>query len=76
MDLWFHLPTGLHWPHHCCEPLVIGLAFPLRRQEPWKVRQLPAVVELERTLQAMFKDGDLGQGSYLRELWIDPWRLR
>ena len=75
MDFWFVIePVSNIWPNSCCEPLIFGISFPLRPDRPWKLRRVPQVVELGRTLQSMFKtDSGLGQGDILRKLWSNPW---
>ena len=74
MDFWMIIPTNSSfWPHNCCEPLVLGISFPLRHSPPWKLRRVATVVELGRSLQKMFESGDLGAGDILRQFWLQPW---
>ena len=56
-DIWFFLSPGDVWTHNCFEPLVIGLCFPLNRQQyPWLLRQeRDKVVEIGRSLSELLK---------------------
>ena len=72
-DFWMIIESNPFWPNLCCEPLIVGISFPLRSKHPWKVRRLPQVVELGKSLQTMFSNGDLGGWNILREFWLDPW---
>ena len=74
MDFWILIePNSSFWPLSCCKPLVLGISYPLRSTPPWKIRRVDPVVELGRTLQEMFKAGDLGAGHILRKFWNNPW---
>ena len=75
MDFWMLIPTNDFWPVHCFEPLVLGISFPLRSTKPWKLRRVTTVVELGKTLQKMFENGELGAGNILRQFWAQPWRF-
>ena len=74
-DFWMIIDSNPFWPVFCCEPLVVGTSFPLRAKHPWKIRRLPQVVELGRSLQALFSPGDMGSRDILRQFWLDPWRF-
>jgi len=73
MDFWFTLSTGEYWPNSCFEPLLVGISFPMCREEPWLVRRNGQMVGLGRKLSNLSKNGNLGVGHYLRELWSCPW---
>jgi len=75
VDVWFHMSTGEAWPNFCCEPLVVGISFPMRREEPWLLRRSPPVVELGRAMQEVSKTSNLELGGVLREFWSNPWGL-
>ena len=77
MDFWFLIDANIpFWPNSCCDPLVLGISFPLRRERPWKLRGEPKVVDVGRRVQEMLKDGaDLAVRNIWRKLWIDPWGL-
>lgn len=74
MDIWFFLNHGDVWTHACFEPLVIGLCFPLSRdQYPWLLRQdRDKVVEIGRSLSELSKTSHVQVGNYLRKLWASP----
>lgn len=73
MDIWFILSCHDVWPCSACEPLIVGLSFPLYRSYPWLLRiQREKVVDIGRTLSKMSKSGHLCVGDYLRKLWKDP----
>ena len=75
MDFWFILePVSPLWPNSCCEPLIFGISFPLRKLRPWKLRRLHPLVELGKQLQEVFKTrSDLGERDILRKFWYNPW---
>ena len=76
MDLWFVLHTGSVWPHTAHEPLLVGLSLPMNRSYPWYLRmEAEKVVEIGRDLSRLSKTCHLQVGSYLRQLWGDPWAL-
>ena len=73
MDFWFHLSTGIYWPHEMFEPLVIGISFPMSRTRPWLVRQLrEQVVEAGRTMSILSKTCHIQVRDYLCKLWLHP----
>ena len=73
MDFWILIEPNPFWPFQCFEPLVLGIAFPLRNSSPWRIRRVPIVVDLGKSLQEMLKAGDMGAGNILREFWTCPW---
>ena len=76
MDVWFILHNGTAWPHKLFEPLLVGISFPMKNRErgPWLVRQQrEEVVEAGRAVSQMSKTCHIQVGSYLRELWSQPW---
>jgi hypothetical protein len=75
VDFWFHMSTGEFWPNHCFEPLVVGICFKMRRDEPWLVRRAPSVVEFGRAMQKLSKSSNLEVGHHLRQFWGNPWGL-
>ena len=51
-DLIFCVPIAADcWPASHFEPLIVGLAFPLSRHQPWKLRGTPLVDRVERELR-------------------------
>jgi len=75
MDLWFILYPGQYWPHENCEPLIIGISFPMSNSKvgPWLVLQdRDKVVETGRALSEMSKTCHVSVRNYLRELWAHP----
>lgn len=75
MDFWFTMSPGEHWPNTCLEPLLVGISFPMRREEPWLVRRNGQMVGLGRKLSSLSKNGNLGLWNHLRELWTSPWGI-
>jgi hypothetical protein len=75
VDFWFMIYPGELWPHTCFKPLMFGISFPMRKEEPWLVRRGEQVVEYGRRLQALSKISHVELGDYLRKLWNNPWGL-
>ena len=73
MDFWLLIEPNPFWPLDCFEPLVLGISFPLRHSSPWKIRRVPIVVDLGKSLQKMFASGDMVAGDILRKFWTCPW---
>jgi len=78
MNLWLISNTGIDWPRHLFEPLIVGISFPMRNSNhrPWLVRQKrEEVVESGRALTQLSKACHLSIRNYLRKLWAHPWDL-
>ena len=68
-DFVFQLPpASLHWPSSMHEPLFIGISFPLLRRNPWSIRRMPLLVELERQLHQVLRAGEEDGGNILHKL--------
>eukprot|EP00986_Skeletonema_menzelii_P016382 scaffold14397_cov80-Skeletonema_menzelii.AAC.1 len=74
MDIWFFLNPGSVWTNTCFEPLIVGICFPLNRQQyPWLLRQeRDKVVEIGRGLSELSKTSHIQVRNYLRQLWASP----
>ena len=57
------------------EPLIFGFCFPFHRNKPWSVRSTPKLLELERSVQALWKGSRLDGRSDLHKLLLDAWKL-
>jgi hypothetical protein len=68
-DIVFVLPIGTtFWPSNRFEPCLVGLCFPFLRCSPWQLQGSPKMYAVGRQLLKMSKEGDMDQGSLLREL--------
>jgi hypothetical protein len=53
-DLIFTIPTETDlWAHSQFEPLLVGIALPLCRHKPWRLRGTPLLESVERVLRDM-----------------------
>ena len=70
VDVYFTLPAGAPcWGDDMHEGLIIGLAFPLLRFEPWHWRRAPCMVGLGRALSALHKEDHDAARNLLRKFW-------
>ena len=76
-DIILELPPGHEaWGLDMFEPLLIAIFFPFINSRPWQLKGSPAILELGRKVQQMFK-GNIGTKGYiLREFWNLPRRLQ
>ena len=58
-DFVFQLPpASQHWPSSMHKPLFIGISFPLLHRNPWSIRRMLLLVELERQLRQVLCAGE------------------
>ena len=75
-DVVLTVPAGHPaWPANMCEPLTIAFVFPFLSHRPWELRRAPKLMELERSLRAVWESNCESERSLLRELWDLPRRL-
>jgi hypothetical protein len=68
-DFVFTVPIGTDiWETSQFEPLIVGIAFPLCRYKPWRLRGTPLLESVERAMRELPKATDRWGGSILREL--------
>ena len=68
-DFVFQLPpASQHWPSSMHEPLLIGISFPLLHRNPWSIRRMSLLVELERQLRQVLRAGEEDGANVLRKL--------
>ena len=57
-DLRFELPAGhLGWDADMFEPLSVALFFPYSSRKPWELKRTQLLVDLERKMRQMLKEG-------------------
>ena len=55
-DCVFECPAGAtYWPTNLHEPLVFCVCFPFVNHRPWQLRQSPAILDVARRVQRMWK---------------------
>ena len=75
-DILFEIPPSCdYWPVGNFEPLTLAIFFPFISHKPWQLRRTGALIELERHLSQMWKEGFITQGSVLRKLWVQTRKL-
>jgi hypothetical protein len=75
-DLIFMIPPGSPgWPIEMFEPLTVGIVFPFLRNRPWQLKGSPKMFFLARQVHKMFEEKNVDEGSFLRKLLLDCWRL-
>ena len=57
------------------KPLFVGIALPLLHRNPWSLRGMPLLVELERELRQVLSSGEEDGGNILRKLLRTPRQL-
>eukprot|EP00957_Ditylum_brightwellii_P190891 14534778-Ditylum_brightwellii.AAC.1 len=69
-DIVLEIPPGQSvWPESCHEPLIFALCLPFLPYSPWQLCQTPALLEMERSLHLMWKEGKGTEGIALHKLW-------
>ena len=57
-DFRFELPAGhMGWEEIMFEPLTVALFFPYSSRKPWELKHTKLLVDLERDLRKMLKEG-------------------
>jgi hypothetical protein len=75
-DLFFEVPAGSKfWRRDMCEPLLIGVCFPLIQHRPWRLAGTPKLLGVARELRRMCQEPDWDAGIVLRELFLLSRRL-
>lgn len=75
-DIILELPPGHEaWSVNMFEPVLIAIFFPFINSKPWQLKGAPAILELGRKVQQVFKDHKSSKGYFLREFWNLPRRL-
>jgi len=75
-DLVFTVPLGTNvWHYSQFEPLVVGIAFPLSRHAPWRLRGTPMLESVEGALRGVPPVTPGWGGRILRELFISAGTL-
>ena len=75
-DVVLNVPVGHPaWPENMFEPLTVAFVFPFLSHRPWELRRAPKLMELERSLRAVWESNDKPEGPLLRELWSLQRRL-
>ena len=75
-DCVFECPAGTEfWPSNRHEPLVFGICFPFISHRPWQLRQSPAILEVARAVQRMWKTQTRCPGPVLQQLCTSAWSL-
>jgi hypothetical protein len=70
VDVYFYLPVNSpYWPLGMHEPLLVGIAFPLLRHDPWQWRKVPFMVGLGRALSALHSADHISGRNLLRKFW-------
>ncbi|GFH53884.1 hypothetical protein CTEN210_10360 [Chaetoceros tenuissimus] len=76
-DIILELPPGhAAWSVNMFEPLLIAIFFPFLNSRPWQLKGSPALLELGRKVQQVFKGDESTKRHVLRELWNLPRRLQ
>ena len=76
-DLVMEIPAGTSfWPEGNYEPLIIGLAFPFIRSQPWQLRGTPKMFAMDRKLCKMWKEDPVGGRDLLRKFCVQCWKMR
>ena len=76
MDLILFLPP--RWDFWNCdmhELLIFGFVFPFCREKPWCVRGTLKLCELERLVQAMWKESRVDGRVNLRKFLLEAWKF-
>jgi len=75
-DLFLELPAGYFaWSESQHEPLILGIFFSFIKSRPWQLKTAPAILELGRKVQQMWKKNE-GDGRFiLREFCNLPRRV-
>jgi hypothetical protein len=73
-DIVIELPAGCRcvWPLRMHEPLLIGLTLRLTSRYPWQLRDTPQLLDLDRSLRAVWRDLQQDEGAILRQLCLLP----
>lgn len=75
-DVSFTVPANSSiWPNSMYEPLWIGIVLPFTFHRPWKLSRAPLVVELERKLRRVLREGKGNGRDFLLQLLGLPERL-
>jgi hypothetical protein len=75
-DIVFTVPVGqLFWPTDMHEPLLIGIAFPFIRYQPWQLRSVPKMYATNRQLSQVWENPDLDSRNLLRKFCQECWSL-
>jgi hypothetical protein len=78
-DLTLELPTPTPnhplWDSDCHEPLILAIAFPLARNEPWRAKGSDRLLDLQGRLPDLWKDDPECGRSVLREFVRESWDL-
>ena len=68
-DFIVDIPAGHEgWPKAMHESLTLALFFPYLSRRPWELRRAKFMVEIERKVQEVFKDGQSSGRSLLSQL--------
>ena len=70
-DIVLSIPAGSEfWPAAMHESLTISIFFPFLSRSPWQLKGTRLLVDMERTLSKVWKDGSGAEGNLLCELCI------
>ena len=68
-DFACEIPAGsAHWPTNMYEPLWLGIVLPFSHHRPWQLKRAPLLVDMEREMRQVLRDGESDGGNILCKL--------
>ena len=68
-DFSCEIPAGsAQWPSNMFEPLWLGVVLPFTHHRPWQLKRAPLLLEMEREMRQVLRDGQADGGHILCKL--------